>query len=110
MKYTDTQLKQALAKMLPDRLIWYSNDLAYKPKDWSSSNSLPSDWPLDTELLHLCWLVEETLSDYLQEEYYYALSDECETTVDKPLVQSRTYHATWQQRVIALCKVKGIEI
>jgi len=45
MNYTDTQLKQALAKMLPNRAV---------------------EW--------------------------------------------KTFHATWQQRVIALCKVKGIEI
>lgn len=85
MKYTDEQLKRSLAKMLPQvlttsitRLLWIENG-----KD-----------VLNTELLHLCWLVEESLTDYQAFDY------SCDIK----------YHATWQQRIIALAKVKGIEI
>ena len=86
----DTQLKQALAKMLPEDTYF------------DSSKGL-CHWPimvkvLDTELLHLCWLVEETIPMDKQADYIKQLSD------------SNTVHATWQQRVIAMCKVKGITI
>jgi len=62
---------------------------------------------LDTELLHLCWLVEETLSFEEQVEYQekilclFGRADGW---------RYLAIHATWQQRVVALCKVKGIVI
>jgi len=58
---------------------------------------------LDTELLHLCWLVEETLNEINSANYAEFLRP---ITANYKLL----YHATWQQRVIALAKVKGIEI
>ena len=95
---TDTELKQALAKMLPDvgdrrgALRWLHGEQRRV---------------LDTELLHLCWLVEETLTaeqslDYGNQiislsaghethDFYYGVA-----------------HATWQQRVEALMKIKGM--
>lgn len=97
MTYTDTQLKQALAKMLPERvyiglvtreLEWHDNDKCYRPV-------------LDTELLHLCWLVEETLTPPQAQNYFQMLPANS---------VGNQAHATWQQRVIALAKVKGVEI
>lgn len=96
MNYTDTQLKQALAKMLPDKtaglnehgtLKWYSQPNGY----------FFQEPVLDTELLHLCWMVEEELKNTR-----YGL-----WCIYKDLVD---FHATWQQRIIALAKVKGVEI
>lgn len=56
---------------------------------------------LDTELLHLCWLVEETLIGNDKSVYNKILGESgCDFR----------HHATWQQRVIALAKVKGVEI
>jgi hypothetical protein len=105
--YTDTQLKQALAKMLPElcivdesfspkdcepRLRWlYCSDLHYGRNDLTV---------LDTELLHLCWLVEDALNKKEQAIYLGWLYS--------PNIHY--YHATWQQRVGALAKVKGVEI
>ena len=93
MNYTDTQLKQSLAKMLPERV-------EIDPS--GESLFLNEDEVLDTELLHLCWLLEETLNR--EEQIIYIVY------LDKMFTSWIATHATWQQRVIALCKVKGIKI
>ena len=107
MNYTDTQLKQALAKMLPHKLLCHEN--------WNPDNddSIPTHSfriveedgmnhrpVLDTELLHICWMVELTLS---WSEYSF---------FKKNLLTQlmRIESATWQQRVAALAKVKSIDI
>lgn len=88
---TDIQLKQTLVKMLPEVVIHTANKQhEFGQLNWMGRPELV----LDTELLHLCWLVEENLSEY------QAFNYSCDIK----------YHATWQQRVIALAKVKGIEI
>ena len=96
MTYTDNQLKQALAKMLPDFIaigeegdfFWHSTDRKY-------------NLVLDTELLHICWLIEETLN-----------TDEIHIHKLRLLTNGywMSIHASWQQRTIALAMVKGIEI
>lgn len=109
--YTDTQLKQALTKLLPELLENYYQDIPF-------DNFLLS-WirrkreVYDTELLHLCWLVEQTLTEkedvwflqkLSQKRYEQGEGGTIGTLID------RSVHATWQQRVIALAKVKEIEI
>jgi len=97
MNYTDDQLKAALAKMLPDKL---------KLVPYGREDNLILSWILqkssepvrDTELLHLCWLVEEEVFRGKSFEYIDAL--------DKVMWT----HATWQNRTTALAEVKGIEI
>ena len=96
MKNTDTQLKAALAKMLPDKIkckecINEEDGTSYCYLVWNHpqcANHGHNLVVLDTELLHLCWLVEKELPP----------SSKCD------------YFDTWQQRVAALSKVKGIEI
>ena len=97
---TDTQLKQALAQMLPDKL---RNNFARDNIVWTDT------WKdvLDSELLHLCWLVEETLLGSELQAYYDALKDSERGTPSEASLW--IHHAIWQQRVDALCKVKGIE-
>jgi len=110
MNYTDTQLKQALAKMLTGviyfgvvtkNLEWHAKDKCHRPV-------------YDTELLHLCWLVEDALNFDQQLQLAEDLYNNCCAQTDgKPSSAKETYlsvHATWQQRTIALCSVKGIEI
>jgi hypothetical protein len=100
MNYTDTQLKQALAKMLPEKCYMTDNKLLA----WNEARLFPLLQPqdlhgrivLDTELLHLCWLVNDTLSLH---DWY----EVCE--ILEGLIWS-----SWQQRVKALANVKGIEI
>jgi len=106
--YTDTQLKQALVKMLPDRiktfsgsnnLLWITGDATYPPYKEV----------LDSELLHLCWLVEETLDTFQAISYWRELF---EKTKSAHHIQAafQAAHTTWQQKVIALAKVSNIEI
>jgi len=97
MNYTDDQLKQALAKMLPNRL-GINNEILV----WSSCCQFEHE-VLDTELLHLCWLVEKTLTNSEVTIYSDAL-EYAETRWWSP------FNASWQQRVVALAEVKGIEI
>jgi hypothetical protein len=110
--YTAPQLKQALAKMLPEKIratpsgfhLWWSFN--------TPENNLPvSRLVLDSELLHLCWLVEDDLSQKHQVDYIKQLWIVCNGTL--PKVGHVGYlmnylHATWQQRVIALAKVKNM--
>ena len=100
MNYTDTQLKQALAKMLPER-VGFSTML-----QWRSDSQYCGRFVLDTELLHLCWLVEDTLNKDEMNRYEHLLT---ENNTIKDWARM-LFHATWQQRTIALAKVKGIEI
>lgn len=100
MNYTDTQLKQALAKMLPDKTRYNDPYLFWDTQDEYRQ-------VLDTELLHLCWLVEETIWDTPSfEDYMVCLSEQ----VHSMYQHDHFVHATWQQRTIALAKVKGVEI
>jgi hypothetical protein len=105
MNYTDEQLKQALAKMLPETvcyeqesLYWQYEEIRYDRPVMNRGNRI-----LDTELLHLCWLAEKTLSP-IQTELYEKIFRL------KFLYLYVAIHVSWQQRVEALAKVKGIEI
>lgn len=101
-QYTDTQLKQALAKMLPDKIVKGALSGNYRWID-RQGGITTRDMPiLDTELLHLCWLVEETLS--LDDRYRFI------NAINDSILYWAHAHATWQQRTIALAKVKGVEI
>ena len=103
MTYTDTQLKQALAKMLPPNLIvWYRNPQFPSQAALRYCNNGAE--VLDTELLHLCWLVESKL-DIVGKHAMYR--DALWELLGRP---GALISATWQQRTIALAKVKGIEI
>ena len=93
MNYTDNQLKTALAKMLPSIAhVEFGKQIQYA---------------LDTELLHLCWLVEENIPC----EQWVTYVDELRF-ITVGLTKNMFFypHATWQQRTIALAKVKGVEI
>lgn len=101
--YTDTQLLQALAKMLREHMYWdeINNCLYYKgPVEYRV---------LDTELLHLCWFVEETLDGLGKVEFAKSLQDQVGADETDDML-SEVVHATWQQRTIALAKTLGVEI
>lgn len=107
MTYTDTQLKQALAKMLPKTHTYTGGDIYHLGKSETPYNRV-----LDTELLHLCWLVEEMLTQKEREQYGFELAQivKANLSVSSGDEWFMLAHATWQQRTIALAKVKGIEI
>ena len=106
--YTDTQLKQALAKMLPDNYYFDRDGELCEGTRIAGNMRAFFGKVKDTELLHLCWLVEETLNgsdlNGLWALYRIELGNAGATGIFTKI------HATWQQRVVALCKVKGIEI
>ena len=105
MTYTDAQLKQALAKMLPETDYWWDDE----DECLYASTKSASRRVLNTELLHLCWLVEETMNCISggKTRYEIELTNLCNKGEHN---KYHTIHATWQQRTIALAKVKGIEI
>lgn len=95
--YTDTELKQLLAKMLLEKLE-YDNHTCPPVDLWHKHTSAPV---LNTELLHLAWMVEESL---MHEQWQFYV----EELPHKIVGNTGAIHATWQQRVTALAKVKGI--
>lgn len=124
--YTDTQLKQALAKMLPETVecveqmpmcrkelpgselingAWRHHSGQYILY-WKHDTTDTTNEVLDTELLHLCWLVEEQLLETSTDGKWTWYIDEIKTGE----YYGASIHATWQQRTIALAKVKGVEI
>jgi len=108
--YTDTQLKQALAKMLPE-------EVEIDPVINVFRYRFHGDCVLDTELLHLCWMVEEGLNSTEHCFYFRVIENniqewliEQDEKVGYGSIYTWSIHATWQQRTIALAKVKGVEI
>tara|TARA_R110000868_G_scaffold205242_1_gene453634 strand:- start:5 stop:292 length:288 start_codon:yes stop_codon:yes gene_type:complete len=95
MNYTDTQLKQALAKMLPEKVYMNTNGGSM----YHRLDGKPQ-LVIDTELLHLCHQVELTLSWPEYSLFKIGLVGQL----------LRVESASWQQRVEALAEVKGIEI
>ena len=119
MTYTDTQLKQALAKMLPDKITYQYGDKTLPSPAWFGQDEKGHKWwetVRDTELLHLCWLVERSIDDgALWKGYCNRLWDVVCPTYNQmaglnAAVALLLLNATWQQRTIALCKVKEITI
>jgi len=110
MNYTDNQLKAALAKMLPKQtklanFFWHVDERGCLTRQIE-----------DTELLHLCWLVEETINDggvwkcYCNRLWEVVCPQFEQMSGLNAAIALLLLHATWQQRVIALAKVKEIEI
>jgi hypothetical protein len=109
-EYLDSQLKQALAKMIPEQLYFNTGSQCLC---WISKQSVCGTYVLETELLHICWEVEETLD--MKQKLIYA-----ENIFNQLRDQECVYpwygacyivaHATYEQRTIALAKVKGVEI
>ena len=102
--YTDEQYKQLLVKMLPEQLILRETTMPdteeyYCYLIWRNERKPSRMEVLDTELLHLCWFVEETLPSNRVGEYMESIDEDGDWAI---------CHATWQQRVTALAKVKGL--
>ena len=97
MNYTDTQLKQAFPKMLPE-CIFENGNLYIFDADFAGLGGHRQ--VRETELLHLCHQVELTLSWPEYSLFKIGLVGQL----------LRVESASWQQRVAALAEVKGIEI
>ncbi len=88
---TDDELKQLLAKMLPIYIQQDGNAIV-----WKNDQEVQ-----DSELLHVCWLIEQTLTANQKSEYVMYLRDS--TTCNWDMVT-----APWQRRTMALAQVKGL--
>ena len=114
MNYTDEKLKKMIAKMLPD-VISYREVTAYESGKIVCLLQWGAEWDYEdgctvreTEFLHLCWLVEENLTE---KEYYFYADVVCDLSLE--IVTKRRWFwlaMPWQQRVEALAKVKGVEL
>lgn len=112
---TDTALKLAIAKMLPEVVIW---DLVIECLVLLAE----CRYVRDTELPHLVSLAEAKLEPYQWGEYTSHLRKIIAHDCEKPecyvpgceraqlISDFWFYCATWQQRTLALCKTKGIEV
>ena len=101
---TDDKLKFALAKMLQDKIIYSETTESF----WWQGDEYPA-WRVirETEWLHVCWLVEQTLNQNETFDYRQELQDAFSFSIHSvtPAVSD-----SWQQRAQALAKVKGIEV
>ena len=97
MNYTDDQLKSILAKMLPETISHHACGKYY----WIGS---ANGFVLDTELLHLCSLVEAGLTD--KSRYVMSLRVETDRYADDFVFVT----ATWQQRTRALASEKEVTL
>jgi len=106
MTYTEKQLKQALAQMLPETLCYQSprgaDGLYWRVPSYAGLCRSVSD----TELLHVCHLVEQTLTS----DEWNKFKNAFEELSSRSIFPINFTHATWQHRVVALTKVKGIEV
>ena len=95
MNYTDDQLKQLLAKMLPETVKQARGALRWNHDDEPRA--------LDTELLHLCDLAERIILGSQMRDY--------ENTIASLFSDGfMLVRYSWQQRVIALAEVKGVTL
>lgn len=99
--YTDIELREFLAKMLPEKLEWHDGVLKYRNRREHAM------LVLDTELLHLCFLVEESLDNFQRVAYEGTLYNQT-TSEHSTIAHFQKTHATWKHRIPALAKVKGI--
>lgn len=107
---TDQSIKQALAKMLPEKITYKIDKLWHHNQYISMYGWIEVP---DTKLLQICWEIEEGLTEsQLGYEYPARLIGACSETASKTQDRCSTAnaHATWQQRTIALAQVKGVEI
>ncbi len=102
----DDKLKAALAKMLPDTLLLTDHEGLKWIRGGDKFNTYGSIQ--DTELLHVCHLIEQGLSD--DDHYNFRVELWALTEAPGELANRNYPSATWQQRTIALAKVKGIEL
>ena len=100
---TDTQLKQALAKMLPDVIKpWQTLAGSVIYFRWEDRDALV----LDTELLYLCRLARQGFTLEQRVKYLNTMRD----IIGGKVSDFDIADADWNKQVIALAKVKGFDI
>lgn len=98
----DYRLQAALSKMTPAETCVRNGVLCWGKEDYPGVLSGVKE----SELLHLCAIIEESLNEQERDDYYY--SGICGD--DRELEKAWTVSASWRWRAVNLAKVKGIEI
>ncbi len=113
MSDVDEKLKQTLAKMLPDKIAFNVAGTAYwKVTGTSNQYGVLYARPVEvTELLHLCALAEKAISEGESlMKYFRCLESVVDEAHGGDVVAFSVGRATWQQKVVALAKINGVEI
>lgn len=111
MNKSYNQIRCALAKMLPELLVFssytpYGGDGSYKCQELIWLHKGQRAGPvIESELLHVCWIIERTLSNADRATYHKRL----EQLIGGVLADALC-HAEWWQRAIALAQIKGVTI
>ena len=108
----DTELKRLIGIMLKGKVCWrqfVSNEtnkiitLLQWGKEWDHEDG---ESIRDTELLELCRMVEKNLTERQRKEYCWKLQQGF--LPETPTAQELQVFATWQEKTIALAKIKGL--
>lgn len=104
---TDIELKQILAKMLPNKLKVIYKHFNNKPKEFAALKLSSGDEVKETELLAICWELEETLvlKEQIDYEIELGLLTNCHPSLTT--LSFDRLHASWQHRTMALVEVKN---
>jgi len=109
--YMEGQLKQALAKMLPDKLYWGGNKDVSDFLSWKIEKFPYTKEVTNSELPYICWLIEGILGDEERLDYVRTLDEDVIRQFGgKYMTHFALTNASWQQRTIALAKIKNIDI
>ena len=103
---SDQELKLALAKMLPEKVHvveFLDEKEPYHRFYWFNKTVTGGTEIQDTEMLHVCHLIEKDLNNHAWWSFVAYLSDICGAGF------SLGISATWQQRAEALIKIKGVK-
>ena len=109
-QYTDQELKQALAKMLPEQVFYHHDGLCYSHISEKIPIGLQGHFVLDTELLQITLDIAQGLRGGSHFAFERELQKEMDGDGSDERGHQLTCLATWQQRTIALAPVKGIEL
>ena len=114
-RFGDAELKQLIAKMLPDMVEWFPFSMEGDSEQEPFIAWRNGDDVLDTELLHLCSLAEAVMrSDQFTYTAYWRHLFQVVAGKrwggDIGYFHFEMATATWQQRVTALAVVKGVSL
>lgn len=106
---TDQELKQLFLKLLPGKVTWYQNpSTGVSTLLWNHNDPRFVEAVKDTELLSLCMMVEETFTQAEKVDYLNALRAILAKEHNRAISDFDLLHASWQQRIQAVAKVKGL--
>lgn len=104
---TDQELQQLFPKLLPGKVFW---NTGLEKLYWIKQPAFPmrQGWVIETELLSLCRMVEEAFTQAGKVDHLNALRAILTKEYNRAISDFDLLHASWQQRIQAAAKVKGI--